>query len=81
MVARWKADLIFCRHFVTGSFKRIGIEPGPQPAALAFEKPGFDNNEQLKANAAKSNPDGSLQGFALTSIKMNQIKSRGALTS
>src|SRR5205814_5906507 len=25
-----------------------------------FEKPGFDKNEQLKANAAKQNPDGTL---------------------
>lgn len=26
-----------------------------------FEKPGFANNEQLKANAAKANPDGNIQ--------------------
>ncbi len=37
------------------------LNPAHNLPPWPFEKPGFDNNEQLKANAAKSNPDGSLQ--------------------
>jgi dipeptidyl aminopeptidase/acylaminoacyl peptidase len=37
------------------------LNPTKQVPAWPYEKPGFDKNEQLKATAAKPNPDGSIE--------------------
>lgn len=37
------------------------VNPGKQLPDWPFEKPGFENNEQLKPGTAKMNPDGTLE--------------------
>ena len=62
---RWSADgkqLLFLSNI---PFKDLltdtSLNPGKELPSWDFEKPGFTNNQNLKLNASKADPDGNLQ--------------------
>ena len=62
---KWSPDgkqILFAANISLGDLLKDSIlNPGKKLPDWPYEKPGFNNNEQLKPVTAKSNPDGTLE--------------------
>ena len=58
MESGWKKDHLLCKHYLKRIIERCRTQSGKQVPKWPYEKPGFDDNSQLKLNTAKADPDG-----------------------